>query len=162
MKKQIADQEVIHHIRGDSDIVTIARSVVYMREGKEKDHRVIVPLKNSFTGNTDTGFVTSMADNNSLSTLSTIQTISLKFLKTTEPFNSFTDAPRDSESEKLIKEIVTVYNSMGDGVWKSENFKTWLTKKTTKHWDKKAIQRVLDRAGLVRRQKGTFYAIFKK
>ena len=163
LKKQTKDQEIIHHIRGDSDIVTFARSVVYMREGKEKLQRVIVPLKNSFTGEVDTGFVTSMADNNSPITFQHHTENNFKILKEhAKAFDSYTDSPKDTSTKELEGDILMAFKLHGDGKWTSDEFKKWIEKHTQKKWDNKKIQRILGKCGLIRKQKGAFHAIFQR
>ena len=114
LKKSIADQEIIHHIRGDSDLVTLARSVIYMREGKEKSQRVIVPLKNSLTGDLDTGFVSSMADNDSPLTFQHYTDNNFKILKDhAKAFDSYTDSPKDTSTKELEGDILAAFATHG-------------------------------------------------
>ena len=164
LKKSIADQEIIHHIRGDSDLVTLARSVVYMREGKEKSQRVIVPLKNSLTGDLDTGFVTTMPDNDSPLSFQHYTDNNFQILKDHgKPFNSFNDSPEDNSNKDLIGDILAVFETKGgNGKWKSEDFKIWLKNHTKKKWNRKAEQRLLETAGLIRKPVGTDHYLFKR
>lgn len=163
LKKQIQDQEVIHHIRGDSDIVTYARSVVYMREGKEKNQRVIVPLKNSLTGNVDTGFVTKMRDNDSPIEFEHHTNSNFDILKEYgKPFSSFTDAPKDSAEENLISDIKTVFLGHESPGWPLEDFKKWLNHRTGRPCSDTSRKRLLKRADLCSRQKGVKWFVQKR
>ena len=163
LKKNIVDQEVIHHIRGDSDIVTYARSVVYMREGKEKNQRVIVPLKNSFTGEVDSGFVTTMPDNDSPLTFHHHLDNNFKILKEYgKPFSSFTDSPSDKEGDELVSDMLAVYNTYGDGNWRTKDFETWINSHTKRKWDQKKRQRILIKAGLINKFNGREFCVFAR
>ena len=166
IKKSINDQEIIHHIRGDSDIVTLARSVIYCREGKEKNKKVIVPLKNSLTGELDNGFVTSMADNDSPVLFTHYTDNNFAILKEhAKAFSSYTDEPEDSpETKNLISDILAVFQTHGgDGKWKNQDFKEWLKDRIKKDLDQKARQRLLKKAGLTQRAVGRGeWGLFKK
>ena len=152
LKKNIQDQEIIHHIRGDSDIVTYARSVVYLREGKEKTQRVIVPLKNSLSGDLDCGFVTTMANNDSPISFEHHEDDNFKILKEYgKPFSSFTEPAKNSKEDNLISDVLAVFKTTGQ--WKTKDFYNWLhkkngNKKTTDDAKRKAGQRIMKKAGL--------------
>lgn len=149
LKKAISDQEVIHHIRGDSDIVTLSRAVVYMREGKEKTKRVIVPLKNSLTGDLDTGFVTTMADNDSPLSFQHYTDNNFAILKEhAKPFSSFTDAPKDTARASLIADIKVKYIGYGPGKWKTKDFKKWLEGHTKRPWNDMSRTRLMKEVGV--------------
>ena len=163
LKKYIADQEVVHHIRGDSDIVTFARTVIYMREGKEKNQRVIVPLKNSFTGNLDTGFVTTMPDDDSALSFQHYEDNNFAILKEHgKPFSSFIDAPKDSEKESLILDIKTMFLGYGDGKWRTQEFEKWLNGHSKKQWNRMTRSRLLKKAGLKSEKVGLHWFLFEK
>ena len=55
--KDIKGKELLHHVRGPTDFTGMARKVFYLREGKEDTQRIVVVLKDSYTGNSDTGFL---------------------------------------------------------------------------------------------------------
>ena len=147
LKKNIADQEVVQHVKGDSDIVTLARSVIYLREGKEKTQRVIVPLKNSLTGDLDTGFVTTMPDDDSALSFQHYSDNNFAILKEhAKPFSSFTDAPTNKAENTLIKEIQQKYAVQGTKTWPTKDFRDFV-KARKKGCSQPTMSRLMRKAG---------------
>ena len=62
LKKDVKDQPLLHHYRGGSDLVGIPDRILYLRRGKQKSERVIVNLKDRYTGDLSGGWITSMPD----------------------------------------------------------------------------------------------------
>ena len=163
IKKNIKDQEIVHHIRGHSDIVTISRAVVYMREGKEAKQRVIVPVKNSWEGDLNNGFVTDMTDNDSPIKFTHHTAHAFEILKEhAKSFQSFTDAPKDAERDQTLLAIKGEFNLKGTGAWLYEDYKKFINKLLKKELSRTTLWRWLGQAGLETRQKDTKKYIFKK
>ena len=148
LKKMVKDQEVLHHIWGHSDIVNFARYVAYMREGKEKNERVIVKLKNSY-GSEDDGFLTTKDGD---LPIDFEQKYGDKYAILNEfgkPWGSYTDAPRNERGE-LIALIKARFTELGgDYKWLYDDFKIFLQSDTHKEWSKLSRNRLLKACGLV-------------
>lgn len=160
LAKEIKGRELVHHIRGGTEFTGRARKVFYIREGKEEKTRIMVKLKDSYGGDMNGGFKTSMETPESDMKIESLSGDAFHILKEhAKPLLTDKDSPLAGEDKKeleikLIKEKVHSYPV---GTWKVDDYYKWTEKDLNWLPDKTGkypkAYRALKKAGFYTRQK---------
>ena len=155
LAKDVRGRELIHHIRGGTEFTGRARKVFYIREGKEEKTRIMVKLKDSYTGDLCGGFKTSMETPESDMKVESIMGDAFHILKEhAKPLMTDKDSPLAGEDKKeleikLLKSKVRHYSV---GTWPAQDCYAWAEKDLS--WNEQKTRRELKKAGFYTKQRG--------
>ena len=127
LKKDVKDQPLVHHLRGGTDMVGIPDRVLYLRRGKQKSERVIVNLKDRYTGDLSGGWITSMPQKDGDMEIRAVEGNPKSILAThaeglvSEQRHNSQEAIKEHTLEIIRRQVTSFPN----GMWDTTDYLSW-------------------------------------